>query len=343
MKAVDIGIGARAALHGRGRVIAVYRKAMYLRFETGLVALTGPDVPPGPLHLRCKALPPTTLNDPPLHATTADDSPPRSATTADDPPLCSTTADDWALRSTTADDSARRSTSVDDSALPPTTVDGSALRATAVDDWARVDGSSLVVGTRRISLDAPTWSGMPPAAELLRSGAGVGLAALAPIPPARLLAGDVPAVWPSYAADLAEGDLRSAARMLGGRGAGLTPAGDDVLAGLLLVAAALGIDGSAAAASVRTNEIAAAFLHWAARGHGIAPAHELLAAAADQDLARAVTAVRRLCSIGASSGADLAYGLALGLRHLVPATVAPSHPMLPLPVLHDGMATGNPT
>ena len=35
----------------RGVVHSVFRKAAYLRLEAGLVAVTGPGVPPGPLHL----------------------------------------------------------------------------------------------------------------------------------------------------------------------------------------------------------------------------------------------------------------------------------------------------
>jgi uncharacterized protein DUF2877 len=280
MRALEVGIGARTVLRGRGRVLAVYRKAVYLHFEAGLLALTGSEVPPGPIHVRCPVRPAVSVGD------------------------------------------------------------------TVV---VTEQGQTLMAGQARIGLDVPTWSGGLPEADELRSGRVVALAALERVPPARLLAGDVPAVWPSLADDLRSGDLAAAVRVLAGRGPGLTPAGDDVLAGLLLVAAALGIDGPpastltseiVAAASARTNEIAAAFLYWAARGQGIAPAHELLDATAGWDRARADAAVQRLLRIGASSGADLCYGLALGLRHLT--AVAPSHAKWSVLARHEGVRTGHP-
>ncbi|HEX7277685.1 MAG TPA: hypothetical protein VF244_09960, partial [Acidimicrobiales bacterium] len=51
---VVLGEGARRALSGdgRGRVVAVYRKAAYLRLPAGLVALVAADVWRGPLHAR---------------------------------------------------------------------------------------------------------------------------------------------------------------------------------------------------------------------------------------------------------------------------------------------------
>jgi hypothetical protein len=107
------------------------------------------------------------------------------------------------------------------------------------------------------------------------------------------------------------------ARRLGGRGPGLTPAGDDVLAGLLLVASATGLPAEpvrvAVAASVPTTTIAMAFLRWAARGQCIQPAHTVLGALADGDLAAARAASAGLASIGASSGRALLFGIRLGL------------------------------
>lgn len=55
------------------------------------------------------------------------------------------------------------------------------------------------------------------------------------VPPVEL---DLAPVWDEAAASVAAGDLVSACRLLEGRGNGLTPAGDDALAGILLVAAA---------------------------------------------------------------------------------------------------------
>ena len=109
-------------------------------------------------------------------------------------------------------------------------------------------------------------------------------------------------------------ELGEWAARLGGRGPGLTPEGDDVLAGMLLaVRAARGPAAEpglrAVAASVRTTEPAAAFLAWAARGQCIEPAHDWLTAA---DGAARLRAERRLRAVGASSGAALVRGLRTG-------------------------------
>lgn len=134
---------------------------------------------------------------------------------------------------------------------------------------------------------------------------------------------ELPVEMPVRAAEVAAavraGDLVAAARLLGGRGPGLTPAGDDVLAGLVLVAYAL--HGPAAGPAlqdvvgrVRTTEYSAAFLHWAARGQGLEPAHDwLTATAADRD---PHPAEHRLARVGASSGRCLIAGLRLGLAQL---------------------------
>jgi hypothetical protein len=108
------------------------------------------------------------------------------------------------------------------------------------------------------------------------------------------------------------------AARLGGRGPGLTPAGDDVLAGLLLVARArAGIDSEpallAAVSAVRTGDIAAGFLTWAARGQCIAPAHDVLHALVRHGADATVPACARLAAIGASSGTALLAGIRAGL------------------------------
>jgi hypothetical protein len=144
-----------------------------------------------------------------------------------------------------------------------------------------------------VSLAAPTWTGALPSHT----------------PPGGRTQGrtGVPTPGPVW-------ELREWADRLGGRGPGLTPEGDDVLAGLLLAA---WVDRGRVwepelrtiAASVRTTEVAAAFLAWAARGQCIEPAHDWLTAA---DGAARRGAERRLVAIGASSGAALLHGLRLG-------------------------------
>jgi hypothetical protein len=116
---------------------------------------------------------------------------------------------------------------------------------------------------------------------------------------------------------VADGDLDVAAAALAGRGAGLTPAGDDVLAGLLLVArlragrtAESGL--VALARQCRTHDISRAFLVEAARGRSVEALHDLLGAGADGDLAGARRACARLARVGHTSGLDLAYGVLAG-------------------------------
>ncbi len=151
------------------------------------------------------------------------------------------------------------------------------------------DGSRLSGPGWAVALEAPTWVGeLPPPPT-------VALPCTAAVP-----------------------DLTGLAARLGGRGPGLTPAGDDVLAGVLLAARARCGPAaepqlSAVAASVPTTDPALAFLAWAARGQCIEPAHTVLLAMIRRDEARAHAAATRLVTIGASSGAALLAGLRLGL------------------------------
>jgi hypothetical protein len=108
-----------------------------------------------------------------------------------------------------------------------------------------------------------------------------------------------------------------AARLLG-HGPGLTPSGDDLLAGFLIGAAAFGVDASAlrhaigVLAPARTTALSAALLRHAARGECI---DELAAVAAVLTGQPSALAVRqqagRLLSVGHSSGAALALGLVI--------------------------------
>ncbi len=95
-----------------------------------------------------------------------------------------------------------------------------------------------------------------------------------------------------------------------GSGPGLTPSGDDALAGMFLAAHLYGEHPEdqlvAWAREVDTHEIARAFLIWAARGQSIEPVHRLLAGDA--------TGAVDLLAFGHSSGADLALGLHFGLQ-----------------------------
>jgi Protein of unknown function (DUF2877) len=135
----------------------------------------------------------------------------------------------------------------------------------------------------------------------------------------------------ALAASCAAGDLAGAveaAESMVGLGPGLTPSGDDVLAGLLLALRLLGgaIRGGTRAvwladwlsaavthdAGSRTTSLSATLLHCAARGQAAAEVATVLRAFAGQE--PAAPAVTRLLTAGQTSGADLAWGLAAGCR-----------------------------
>jgi hypothetical protein len=167
--------------------------------------------------------------------------------------------------------------------------------------------------------ETTVWRGIEITPALLAAGAGTVLGVLARAP-ASALADPVYEPRRNWAVRCVDrGDLDGAVDALAGVGPGLTPAGDDTLAGLLLVLGAHDRAAAVAAADrARTNDIARAFLAWAARGQSIEPVHRLLAAG---DAGAASAALSDLLRFGHSSGADLAFGLRLGLRVLI-ATAA---------------------
>ena len=134
---------------------------------------------------------------------------------------------------------------------------------------------------------------------------------------------ELAAVWEAVTRDLRGGDPPAAFRRLQGRGTGLTPSGDDVLAGILLVGA---IDPSrrraltGLASGARTTRLSRAFLRWAAAGQSIQPAHALLDAAASDDQAGMRRAAASLAGVGATSGRALAAGAALAATELARAS-----------------------
>jgi hypothetical protein len=135
----------------------------------------------------------------------------------------------------------------------------------------------------------------------------------------------------ALAARCAAGDLAGAVEIaedLVGLGPGLTPSGDDVLAGLLLALRLLGgaIRGGTRAvwladwlsaavtsdAADRTTSVSATLLYCAAHGQAAGEVAAVLRGFAGQEPAR--PAVTRLLAAGHTSGADLAWGLAAGCR-----------------------------
>ena len=239
-----------------GVVHSVFRRAAYLRLEAGLVAITGPGVPPGPLHLGSER-----------------------------------------------------------------------LGAHRVGQAVLVSPEQLTVGAVAYDLGAPVWDPGRPTSMALNAGrttlqlATRHLAAPDLDLGAGRLGGGSGSLPTGVTEAVRDGDLAGLRRLVSGRGPGLTPAGDDLLAGVLLFASGLwGESGwpelSAAADGSATGDIAAAFLHWAARGSSVEPAHALLDAAGRRDDAAAELAVRALAGIGGSSGCDLAFGVGLAARWL---------------------------
>jgi hypothetical protein len=251
MKPLDVGIDAAAVMRVPGvcRVRAVFERALYVDVPGGMVVLTTPALPRGPLHVRLRRLP-----------------------------------------------------------------------ATSRGEAVRLDDGMLRVADCAVDLDAPLWSPeLPSPASFATARAaarawlphaapslGVGVTAAGPLPAAVLAA-------------LRRGDLRSLGGLIGGRGPGLTPAGDDMLAGVLLVARALWGDVPAPRRLldvVATNDIALAFLRCAARGRCIEPVHELLAALSRADRVAANSALAVLNLFGSSSGAALVFGIRVALVEL---------------------------
>lgn len=184
------------------------------------------------------------------------------------------------------------------------------------------------VGTRRLRLgggdvdlrDAAEWAGALPSPAQLASGATLLTEVASDVASRSALHADP---FRDRAADarsrLRAGDLAGTVERLGGLGPGLTPAGDDALAGLLFIRRTLeGKEAEPAllqaAAAARTTEIAAAFLSWAARGQALAPAHDLLVAAAAGDRKACEAASASLARVGETSGADFALGLTWALE-----------------------------
>jgi hypothetical protein len=192
-----------------------------------------------------------------------------------------------------------------------------ALPPVAVGDPVRVDGGALHVAGVTLPPCGEVWRPVPFAEPRTGPGIAVLRLVLDHEPDLDLAGGAGPAAEGPLSALLRDHGLAAAATALAGRGAGLTPAGDDVLAGLLLVArltAGPQPEASLVALARRapTHGISRAFLEWAARGQSLAPVHDLLAACAGGDLVGAGAARARLARVGRTSGLDLAYGALVG-------------------------------
>ncbi len=204
-------------------------------------------------------------------------------------------------------------------------VHGLARLKLAPGDPARVSERRLLAGDGVISLErmrtrrTPAVTGAPRgSAEAISLAARAASAALVPV--ADLLA-------PGLAA-LARGSVREAVRSLAGLGPGLTPAGDDLLAGYAASRAVLEgawlrqppVEPSTALSSLaadRASPLGLSYLKCAERGELAEAAARLLAALHAGSPAAARAAARRLRrrAWGATSGNAIAWGMIAGLSN----------------------------
>jgi hypothetical protein len=128
---------------------------------------------------------------------------------------------------------------------------------------------------------------------------------------------------PMLFSGIAEGrseDVRRASKALAGLGPGLTPAGDDLLLGVMHALwitrpdAASFTQAIANAATPRTHILSAAWLTAAAAGEAAESWHALLSALAAQDKGKLEAAALRILPTGHTSGADALAGF-VGLLH----------------------------
>ncbi len=214
----------------------------------------------------------------------------------------------------------------------------------AEDQPVSISLDTLTLGDRAIGLGvAEVWSPQPPAGlnhtwpTLMKiAGLEVGHVEINPVeigrseigdidgadprlagPPTGSIPSELRPIWPEVVEAVLNGNLDAARTMLQGRGPGLTPVGDDVLAGVLLphaLARPGDPEPSRVAAAVDTTELSAAFLHWASRGQSIAPVHRMIDHAANAAIAKAQAEAEVVRGIGASSGAALILGIGLAAR-----------------------------
>lgn len=215
--------------------------------------------------------------------------------------------------------------------LPNAVVLSGPLPRVSVGDEAWVGDGAIELG--RLSLRVRRWWDPAPAlgaADPVRLAAGAERLAVL-----RARSGRAPGLPDSGLADLLAAGCRSgslvtaitAAEQLMGLGPGLTPSGDDMLAGALAALRHLGAatrtgravwlaDWLAATvafdARTRTTPISATLLHCAAQGQLCAEAAGVLRGLAG--LQPLEPALHRLLQLGHTSGADLAWGIGIGLE-----------------------------
>jgi hypothetical protein len=180
-----------------------------------------------------------------------------------------------------------------------------------------VAGQSLVLDSASISLERTRPRAMIALDHgVLASAAAVGAAAVA----ARAALPELAAPIMGGVKALAAGLLREGARALAGAGEGLTPAGDDVLAGYAAAALALGRPTPTAVSALaarRAAPLGLAYLRCAERGELPDVAARLLLAIRRGSHAGVEAALPGLEAWGASSGSAIAWGMTTAAsRHL---------------------------
>jgi hypothetical protein len=188
-------------------------------------------------------------------------------------------------------------------------------------DVHNFERGQLELGPQSLTLtSADVWRGVLPDPERLTSQRAMIMTALAPVAGQSALAA-APYFRPANEGMelLRQGDFDGIARSLVGLGPGFTPAGDDALAGLLVTTIARGrlaprdwfIDPETAR---RTSLMSLAFVQCAAAGQAISPVHDVLMAGAAGEAAACREACAELASVGGTSGADIAFGMWVGLQ-----------------------------
>lgn len=189
---------------------------------------------------------------------------------------------------------------------------------------ATLGGGELRAGRLRVRM-VRTWPATPRLPGTTPAGLARGLAALA----AGLQRSEQRPGLP--AAELPRPPWPAAADRLLGRGPGLTPSGDDLIAGVLvgltLLPRALGRPAPGGLAELvrlvhaeaprRTTALSTALLRAAARGQPSAEVTHLLGALTAPDTVGVQPAAAGLLGVGATSGADLAHGVLAAGRAVV--------------------------
>jgi len=172
-------------------------------------------------------------------------------------------------------------------------------------DRATVAGGVLAVGCLHIELGSARDAPSPPPGPLAADWGPALAAALAAVGPA-------PASLAAGLEALTAGDLAGAVARLAGRGDGLTPEGDDVLAGY--AAWRWSCANAVRLPAQRCAPLGRVYLRCAERGELPQPAAVVLAAVRAGDARAAARRAAGLGAWGASSGTALLRGLAAGAR-----------------------------